>query len=267
MKYYGVRGIALKWFENYLKSRVQYVCIDSECSANLPIECGVPQGSIFGHLLFLIYVNDLAQVTSKSISILFADDTNVIFRSKSYESLNTIINSELALLSDWFNENKLALNVPKTKFMLFHHRHKKPSDVFSVSLNNIELEEVSNTKFLGVIINEHLAWENHIHGLTGKLSRLNGVLARLKHQLPLHVMKTIYNALFASILQYGISVWGGTITKQSKSLVTLQKKAIRHASCSKYNSHTEPVFERLGFLEFDDSFKIQCVKILYKEKD
>ena len=191
LRHYGIRGVALEWFKNYLQNRVQYVSINNACSDSLPIECGVPQGSILGPLLFLIYINDLAHVSPDAISILFADDTNVIYRSQSYETLNKIINNELTLLSAWFNENKLALNVSKTKFMIFHFRNQKPPDEFKVFLDGIELENVKSTKFLGVMINENLSWNDHMGYIANKLSRINGVLARPKRLLPLPVMKTI----------------------------------------------------------------------------
>ena len=152
--------------------------------------------------------------------------------------------------------------------MIFHLRHQKTPDDFKVSLDGTELEKVRTTKFLGVIINENLTWDDHISYIASKLSRINGVLARLKHQLHLPVMKIIYNALFSSTLHYSISVWGGTSNTQFNRLVTLQKKAIRHVTCAtcKYNSHTQPLFKKLELLTIHDSFKLQCNKILYKKK-
>ena len=266
LRHYGVRGLALEWFKNYLGNRVHYVSVNKESSGNLPIECGVPQGSILGPLLFLIYINDLAHVSPNAISILFADDTNVIYRSQSYATLRQTINCELKLLSEWFNENKLALNVSKTKFMIFHLRHQKPPDDFKVFIGETELEQVKTTKFLGVIINETLSWDDHMSYIASKLSRMNGVLARLKRQLPSHVMKTIYNSLFASSMQFGISVWGGASNKQFNRLVTLQKKAVRHITCSKYNSHTSPIFKKLKLLKLSDCYKLNCAKIYHKKK-
>ena len=103
--------------------------------------------------------------------------------------------------------------------------HQKTPDGFRVFLGDTELEQVKTTKFLGVMINETLSWDDHMNYISSKLSRINGVLARLKHQLPYHVMKTIYNSLFASTMQYGITVWGGASNKQFNRLVTLQKKS------------------------------------------
>ena len=167
------------------------------------------------------------------------------------------MNDELKILSLWFNENKLALNVSKTKFMIFLLRHQKPPDNFRIILDGIELEHVSSTKFLGVILDEKLTWNDHIHHVATKLSGITGVLARLKYQIPPYIMKTIYSGLFGSILQYGISVWGGVSNKQSNRLIKLQKRAIRNVVGAKYNSHTEPIFKKLSLLKFSDIYKIQ----------
>ena len=121
--------------------------------------------------MFLIYINDLADVSPNAIKILFADDKNVIYRSQSYETLNKIINEELAVISTWFNENKLALNISKTKFMIFHLKHQKPPDEFKIYLGGIELEKVKSTKFLGVMINENLSWNDHMSYIATKLSK------------------------------------------------------------------------------------------------
>ena len=110
LNHYGIRGTALSWFHNYLSNRQQYVCINGTNSDMLPITCGVPQGSILGPLLFLIYVNDLASVSKHAATILFADDTNLIYTSKSYENFTIMIEKDLKKISNWFKLNKLALN-------------------------------------------------------------------------------------------------------------------------------------------------------------
>ena len=121
LRNYGVRGVALDWFRNYLSNRKQYVSINGTNSGLLSIECGVPQGSILGPLLFLVYINDLPDATNAT-TILFADDTNAIYIGKSYTELIKIINDDLINISNWFKRNKLALNESKTKFVIFHKK-------------------------------------------------------------------------------------------------------------------------------------------------
>ena len=166
--HYGIRGVAHDWFRDYLSNRKQYVHINGTSSGQLPISCGVPQGSILGPLLFLVYVNDLATVSEHALTILFADDTNLIYNGKTYNELKILIKNDLSKISHWFKANKLALNESKTKYMIFHTSYNKPPFSFQIILNNIELERVENSKFLGVIIQENLMWNTHINYICNK---------------------------------------------------------------------------------------------------
>ena len=265
LKHYGIRGIALNWFQDYLTGRQQYVSIDGINSTKLKISCGVPQGSILGPLLFLIYINDLATVSKTAITILFADDTNTIYTSNTYDSLKKIVCDDLQKISDWFKTNKLALNETKTKVMIFHKAHTKPPSSFTLTLNNIELERVENTKFLGIMIQENLSWNTHVKHICSKISKATALLAKLKHYMPKYVLSIIYNSLCISHMSYALSVWGAAPSAVTDRITKLQKKGIRHVCNSKYNAHTIPLFKRNKMLKFDDLFKFHCTKIMYKK--
>ena len=266
LSHYGIRGIALDWFQNYLSDRCQYVSINGTSSEQLPITCGVPQGSILGPLLFLIYINDLPLVSKRAVTVLFADDTNALYTGKTYDELIHVVCNDLSSLSDWFKCNKLALNESKTKYMIFHTRYNKPPENFVITLNGVTLERVEITKFLGVLIQENLNWKAHIDYVCNKIAKSIAILAKLKHYVPRYVLLIIYKSLCLSHMLYALSVWGGSSLSSLKRLNTLQKKGIRHVCNAKYNSHTSVLFKQCNVLKLSDMFKIQCCKLMYKKR-
>ena len=161
---------------------------------------------------------------------------------------------------DWLTVNKLSLNIKK-KMMIFSsllQRILKTTEIPSVIINHMPIERVTCFTFIGVIIDSNLTWAQHINYiLCNKLSRICGVLSRLKHYVPVLILKIIYNSLFLSHLNYGITAWGFNVGPRIK---TLQKKAIRFISNAKYNSHTTPMFKNLHLLQAVDIFKLACFK-------
>ena len=267
LKHYGVTGISLKWFESYLMNRSQYVQLDSGYSNPLHITTGVPQGSILGPLLFIIYINDLYLASPKFESILYADDTTLIsslctfnYSLSSNNDVSNNINLELNKVHDWLVANKLSLNIPKTKFMVFSFSQSRTEINLNLKLDNTDIERTSEFNFLGLIVNENLNWNAHIHKIENKLARVVGIFKRLHSSLPPDALLLIYNALFLPHINYSILAWG----LSCKRISTLQKSAIRLMCSATFRAHTEPLFKKLKILKVSDLLYLKALKFYFR---
>ena len=264
LDHYGIRGKWLSWIRSYLTNRQQFVDMDGVKSSLSPITVGVPQGSILGPLLFLIYINDLPSALDKLVPVMFADDTNLVLRGKHLPEVVATLNCELENLNDFFKANKLKLNADKTKLVCFRKKgHPFEKEDLSVVLDGIKLDCEKNTTFLGITLDEHLTWQDHCDKVANKMARNTGVLNRIKKLVPTTSLLTIYNSLIFSHLSYGLEVWGGTSAKNFKRITGIQKKAIRIINKSHWLAHTEPRMKKLEILKVNDQHQFQCLSLMY----
>ena len=265
LQYYGIHGTPLELLKSYLTNRKQYVEIEDTKSKMLDISTGVPQGSILGPLLFIIYVNDFALSSEKFKFVMYADDTTLTSTLETFSTneLNgnpaSSINIELNKISEWLKLNRLTLNVQKTKYMLFKTSKKKVQTLL-LQMDNKIIDKVLDFNFLGIHFNEQLNWKSHIDKLSVKCCRILGILNRLKRILPLNIQIILYNSLMLPHLNYGITLWGF----KCERILKLQKKAARILSASKYNAHTEPLFKNLKLLKIEHILKLHELKLYYK---
>ena len=181
MEHYGIRGTALNRFNSYLSNRKQFVCVNGLSSSLCNISCGVPQGSVLGPLLFLIYINDLPNSPKLFSFFLSADDTSIYCESDDLTLLTRQLNKELKNVKLWLDSDKLALSMGKTNFVLFYSTQKKLSGNFQLKIGNQEIQRNKYVKFLGVLMDEHLSWKYHTVELCKKLSRTSSIFFKLHY--------------------------------------------------------------------------------------
>ena len=259
LSFYGINGRALELIRSYLSDRFQFVVYEDINSDFMQIKCGVPQGSILGPLLFIIYMNDIQFSSEHFDMVIYADDTALCTTLNGESSCQDKLNAELKLINRWLKINKLSLNVSKTKAMLFHMPQKKVTYP-TLKIDNHNIEFVSNFNYLGVIIDENLNWNVHESTLSKKISKTIGVINRLKNQLPTEILLNIYNALVASYLNYGIMAWGWKLD----NLFKLQRRAVRAITKSTYNAHSAPLFKRLNILNVKDLRALCDLKFCFR---
>ena len=169
LEHYGIRGIGLSWFKSFLSSRSQFVSVNGTVSENLSITHGVPQGSVLGPLLFLIFINDLNLSIQHSKTHHFADDTNLILIDKSLKKINKFANHDLKLASEWVRANRLSLNADKTEIVIFRAKNKIITKKLNFRINGKKIELSGRVKYLGIHIDQHLKWDYHINNIRKKI--------------------------------------------------------------------------------------------------
>ena len=222
---YGIRGNTLNWFMNYLSNRYKFVSINNTSSYFLRIECGVPQGSILGPILFILYINDLSRVSTKLKFLLYADDTNILYENTDANAIIKTINMEMPKIIEWFKSNKLHINANKTVAMLFHTRQKRVNnDENLIVIDGNIIPFTTNTKFLGINIYNNLTWKAHINHITTIISKGVGVLSRLSKELSYNILTLIYITILLLYLTYCCITWGFTYKTYINKIFTIQKR-------------------------------------------
>ena len=216
---YGFQNTSLKWFHSYLSNRKQQVCVNGQLSSSATISLGVPQGSILGPLAFIIYINDLPSVIRHSCIHLYADDTVVFIGSNNPIDLRKKLEEDLASVHAWFNQNQLTVNVAKTKFMLYGTSTLRNcfSDI-QLNIGGQKVERVKNFKYLGVIFDENLSWDDHVQYIHAKASSRLYLFRRIRHHLSVKQSQVVFTALVQTILDYARILSGLIALQNLKSL-------------------------------------------------
>ena len=237
-------------FANYLTDRKQIVKYNVTYSTEKTIKCGVPQGTVLGPLLFLLYINDI-HCSSNLSFILFADDTNLFRSGKDLKQLEIEINHELILVQTWLKDNQLTLNIKKTNYIIFKSFRKKLNANLTFKINDKIIQNAKETKFLGIIIDEHLTWKNHIDYITKKLLKVSNILCKVRHYLNKKHLITLYHTLVYPHLYYGNILWASNYKSRLKSVSTIQKKILKIISFLPYTFSSSTLFSTLEILKIN----------------
>ena len=256
LQIYGITGTENDWFRNYLRNREQLVQIPSGEKSDLrTTNLGVPQGSVLGPLLFLLYMNDLAFCVPEFYTILFADDTSLSLSGENYDQLLLQFNTLLGNVTTWLKINLLSLNVSKTKYFLFKSQREE-IDHGRVLMDGKEVSRIGKGlkeetyKYLGVLIGEDLTFSEHVNRIKGRLISASFMLNQSKNVLPFKARLLVYRSIFESHLNFATVVWSTNRDSVSK-LGPIQQKALRSVFLQPYRSHIAPFLSSYNIMKVD----------------
>ena len=262
LHHYGIRNIANTWFKSYLSNRSQFVSIQGFDSKLIPIIHGVPQGSVLGPLLFLIYINDLHYSINHCSVYHFADDTNLLSINNSLKQAQKHINIDLKSVYKWLLANKSSLNCTKTELILFHKPGFSHKFNFKIKINGHRIYPSDSIKYLGIYMDSTLSGKAHCEVLVTKLRRANGMLSKVRHYVSKEELKAIYHAIFSSHLSYGSQIWSPKNTNVEK-VCKLQNRALRIINFEDFRADPNPLYKRSNLLKLHDMVKLQNILHVY----
>ena len=264
LDHYGIRGTENSWFKSYLSGRSQFVSVSNSSSNPKPIRHGVPQGSVLGPLLFLIYINDLHYSIRKSETYHFADDTHLLNFAKTVWSLCGRVNSDLRVLVSWLKANKISLNASKTEFVIFRSPWKRLDSIPRLKLAGKVLTPSKWVKYLGVHLDEHLNWKHHVSTIAAKLRRANGAISKIRHYVPTKTLLNVYHAIFVSHVRYAAQIWALCDNTTTHRIQVLQNTAIRLMTFNGPRVSATPLLANFELLNVFDQVKVMNITYLHR---
>ena len=261
---YGIRGTTHEWFKNYLTNRKQFVSVDGVSSSLLDIQCGVPQGSILGPLLFLIYINDIHNSVPERNIKLFADDANIFLHSKTVEESVKLTQTCLANIQRWCSANKISINYSKTTYSIFSRG--VTNDYTEIAVGSHKISRTYASKYLGVIIDEKLTWSNHIDYVYNKQIKFVGIAYRLRNKIPALFLRNIYYGLIHSNILYGLEIYGNASHSQLDKLIKLNNKILRILQFKTIETSNMIIYRNYNTLPIPTLFKCKILTLVHNFK-
>ena len=258
---YGLSGSSLDLLTSYLSHRNHRLKYKDIISGEQVVTCGVPQGSVLGPLLFLLYINDLPSVCDKAKFLLFADDTAILYSAPNENELQSIVTESFPRVTEWLHANRLSLSTAKTFYQIYSPQLS--SKDLAIPANSTYLQRAQTVKYLGVLVDEDMKFKSHIGKVSGIISRYLGIICRAKYLFGKKELLLLYNALILPYLTYCLVIWGSNYESTLQPVIILQKRAIRIIAGAGRISHTSPLFREMKVLKVTDLLRYQLLLILH----
>ena len=258
----GITGNLFHWFSDYLQNRSQRVVINGQSSSWGSVLAGVPQGSVLGPLLFLIFINDIVDIVRSEIKM-FADDTCLYLTVENPLIASETLNSDLSDIEQWSNDCLVTFNAQKTESMLISRKTKSPNHPAILFQGHV-LDDVSKHKHLGVTLRSDLRWNDHISEIVTKSSKLINIMKTLQFSLDRQTLETIYISFIRPILEYASPVWSGCTESDAKRLEDIQTNAARIVTGAMYGTSIEKLYEEVGWQTLAKRRELAKLTLMYK---
>lgn len=268
----GIRGVFLNLLHDYLTNRTQQVKLDATFSSEeLTKPFGVPQGSVLGPTLFLIYINELAQLQLANGKVFsYADDTALLFHGTTWKEVYLSAQTGLNQVIHWLNDNTLTLNAKKTNYITFSlQKSSQPDPSLQLAAHLcknsasccdcINIEKVQSTKYLGIYIDQHLNWHNHIDIITSRIRKLTWLFKYLRHIADKDLLMYIYKSLAQPILSYCLPVWGGADKTYILTVERAQRFILKIALFKNSMFRTKNLYQESDILTVRQLYILNCI--------
>jgi hypothetical protein len=266
LEQYGITGTELEWFRSYLHNRSQVVILNNTISKKKFMNIGVPQGTILGPILFLLYVNDLSNVVRNASINIYADDVAIY---SSHSDLNILQNSMQNILNDvfdWYKDNKLILSIDKCSTMIIDNKRQNSRNDLGLSLNDRVISQVQSMKYLGLSVDTLFTWKDHISNVIQKVNGNNYRLRKLRNCIPKHLMCKLYTSLSVPIIDYAATVWGNFSKSNNNIIKRIEHRAARTitGNFDFVNVRGEELMKQLNLNSFEKRLNYNIAILMYK---